>query len=104
LANTLSIRSGDGRRYRQVAAVALTVSVLAETAIFVILALVLCPEGSILSRFLGTVVFCGIGMGSLIAVALLAFVIDRFEGWEAIAATPVLTIVVLGGICNILCY
>lgn len=88
-----------GWRYRRVAG-----SVLAEAAIFVIWGLVLYPEGSIPAKFLWTIVFCGIGMGSVVAVALLLFVVDRLEGWNAVAATSALTALVLGGICNWLCF
>lgn len=84
--------------------VAVAGSVLAETAIFVIWGLILYPEGSIFAKFLWTIVFCGIGMGSVVAVALLLFVVDQFDGWQAVIATSVITVIVLGGVCNVLCF
>lgn len=96
--------SDTSRRYRRIAAVAVAGSVLAETAIFVIWGLILYPEGSILAKFLWTIVFCGIGMGSVVAVALILFVVDRLDGWPAVAATSAITALVLGGVCNMLCF
>jgi hypothetical protein len=101
---TVSVPSDAIQQIRRVAAVSLAGSVLAEAAILVIWGLLLYLEGSVLVKILWTIVFCGIGMGSVVAVALILFVVDRLDGWQGVAATSAITALVLGGVCNMLCF
>lgn len=90
--------------YRAVIATCVTATVLGELVIFLVWGLWLFPGGELLPKFIWTVVVCGIGMGSVIAVLLLLFVVDRLGGWTAVAVTTALTVSVLGLLCNWLCY
>lgn len=93
-----------GHRYRRPIVVSIIGSMLAEVVIFVVWGVVLYPGGDLTAKFLWSVVFCGVGMGSVVAAVLVLFVVDRFDGARAIAATALVSTVVLGGVCNALCY
>ena len=95
---------GDSRRYRRPLVLAIAASVSSEAVIFVVWGLILYPQGSILTKFLWTIVFCGLGMGSAVGAAVVLFVVDRLEGAAAVAATSLLSATMLGGGCNVLCY
>jgi len=95
-------QSGRSRYLRPLWLVtALTVS--AELIIFLIWGVWLYPDGNLLYKFLWAVVFCGIGMGAVVGMMLNMIVVDRWQGWKAIAATTAISIVVLGVICDTLC-
>ncbi len=96
-------RVADGARYRRPLVLAIAAAMFGELAIFLIFGVVLYPAGSILSKFLWTVVFCGIGMGAALGAAVSLFVVDRFDGARAIGATTVLSVLMLGLACDLLC-
>ena len=91
-------------RYLRPLTVAIAGSVLAEAAIFVVWGIILYLGGSLLTKFLWTIVFCGMGMGSALGSILALFVVDRVDGWVAVAITSLLSAAVLGLGCNVLCY
>ncbi|GEM_PF-795520 len=92
------------QRYRRPLLLGIAASVLAESVIFVVWGLILFPDGNVLTKLLWTVGFCGLGMGSTIGALLVLLVVDRLDGPAAIAATSVLSALVLGVACNLLCY
>ena len=94
----------QGKRYKRPLIVSIILSILGETAIFVIWGLLLYPEGSWLSKFFWTIIICGIGMGSTIGAAIVLFVVDRFQGLGAIIATTILSVFILGIGCDFVCY
>lgn len=90
-------------RYLRPIKLGIALSVLGESVIFVVWGLVLYPEGSVLNKLLWTVLFCGVGMGSAVGAAVSLLVVDRLEGWKAVAATTVLSVLLLGVACDLLC-
>ena len=74
-----------------------------ELLIFVIFGLWLFPEGNILNKFLWSVVFCGVGMGSATGWLISVLVVDRLQGIKAIGVTALISLLVLGIACNLLC-
>lgn len=84
--------------------VSLAGAVLVEFFIFVLWGVLLYPEGSLLTKFLWTVVYCGMGMGAALGVLVTLVVVDRWEGTSAIVATGALAVLVLGVLCNVLCF
>lgn len=96
--------SGIWREFRRPVVVSIAVSVVAELAIFVVYGLILFPGGSWFQKLLWTVVFCGIGMGAATGALICALITERLWGWRAIVACSVLSVLVLGIGCNLLCY
>ena len=78
-------------------------SVFAEFLLFLIFGIFLYPAGNLLNKFLWTVVFCGVGMGSVVGAMLNLFVVDRLEGMKAVLATTALSAIILGIACDLLC-
>lgn len=89
---------------RRVIQVCLSTTVLGEFIIFLVWGLWLYPGGDIVNKFLWTVVFCGFGMGSAIAVLLILLIADRLTGWRAAWATSGISLAILGVLCNWLCF
>ncbi len=79
-------------------------SVSAELVIFLIWGVLLFPEGNLLHKFLWTVVFCGIGMGSTIGAAISLLVVGKWKGIGAVILCAELSGIILGIFCNYLCY
>ena len=93
------------KRYRRPLVLAIAGSVFSEAVNFVVWALILYPQGSLLAKkLLWTIVLCGLGTGSVVGAAIVLFVVDRLEGAAAIAATSLLSATLLGGGCDVLCY
>lgn len=90
--------------YRRPIIICLLGATLSEVGIFLIFGLLLFPEGDWVSKFLWTVVFCGVGMGSVLGAAIILFVQDRLTEWNAILATTAWSTALLGIGCNLLCY
>ncbi len=84
--------------------VSLSLSVLAELGLFLYFGFAQNTDGHFLHKFLWSVVFCGVGMGSVFSVAIILFVLDRLEGWFAVFMTTTLAIILFGVGCNTLCY
>ncbi|REJ76282.1 MAG: hypothetical protein DWQ47_11780 [Acidobacteria bacterium] len=78
-------------------------SMTAELVIFILWGLILFPAGNIFYKFLWAVVFCGTGMGATIGAMIQLFVIGNLNGLKAIVACTLLSVVVLGIACNLLC-
>lgn len=56
-----------------------------------------------MNKFVWTVGFCGLGMGSVIGALIDLLVVGKATGMKAIAGTTVISTVVLAS-CNILCW
>ncbi|CAO3674576.1 hypothetical protein CU097_003912 [Rhizopus azygosporus] len=56
----------------------------------------------IITRFIWTMVLCTLGMGSVMGSLTTFFIIDKYEGKEAIVFTTILNFIVFGS-CNLLC-
>ena len=102
----ISSQMAIGPRARYVAPlkVCVLVSVLGEATILLIWGIILFPEGSQLRKFLWTVVFCGIGMGSVLGCFVTVYVVDRMSGARAVAAVALASFILLGIGCDALCY
>lgn len=98
-----ALPSRDRRRALRPLKLAIALSMLAEFGLFVVFGVVLSPSGQLVHKFVWTVVFCGIGMGTAIAAFITFFVIDCWQGWRAIVATAVASVLLLGVACNLLC-
>ncbi len=83
--------------------VSLILSVFAELILFLYFGVLINDEGNMLNKFLWSVIFCGIGMGSVFGIAILVFVLDRMTGWFAISMTTALAIIFFG-VCNFICF
>lgn len=92
------------KRYLQPIYVCIGLAVIGEILIFTIFGLILHPAGNIVHKFLWTIVFCGIGMGSALGAFIIMFVIDRFIGIKAIIITTLLSFMLLGLGCDFLCF
>lgn len=79
-------------------------SVLGEAVIFIVWGLWLYPEGNIVQKFLWTIVFCGVGMGATIGVFISSIVESRYWGRQAIIACIIISFLILGLFCNVLCF
>lgn len=90
-------------RYLRPIKLGIALSVLGESVIFVVWGLVLYPEGSVVNKLLWTVLFCGVGMGSAVGATVSLLVVDRLEGWKAVAATTAASVLMLGVACDLLC-
>ena len=84
--------------------VSVALSVIGEFGLFVSFGLILFPEGSWLLKLLWTVVFCGLGMGAVLGGFINLFIIDRFDGKKAIWLCTVASLVIIGTLCDLLCY
>ena len=83
--------------------VAISLSVVAEFGLLVLFGMVLFPEGSLFHKFLWTIVFCGLGMGSVLGAAISLFIVDKLKGKAAILSCVALSFVTLGIFCDQLC-
>lgn len=84
--------------------VAIALSVSGELLLLVVFGMILFPGGNLLTQLLWTVVFCGIGMGSVYGAALTLSGVDRLDPVRALAASTVLSVAILGVACDGLCY
>ena len=79
-------------------------SVLGEGAIFLIWGVILYPEGNLFHKFIWTVILCGFGMGSAIGVLVNLFIVGRMRGLSAILLSMLFSMLLLGIVCNFLCF
>ncbi|MHC4751696.1 MAG: hypothetical protein ACYTFW_17710 [Planctomycetota bacterium] len=97
------IAENSRKMYTRPIIVSLGVCISGEFLLFIIYGLLLFPQGNLLYKFLWTVVFCGIGMGATVGTFVNLFIIDRYIGIKAIIFTILLTLAILGILCNLLC-
>lgn len=83
--------------------VCITLSVLAEFLLFLYFGVFLNTEGNILHKFLWSVVYCGLGMGSVLGAAIMILILDRMYGWLAVLTTTIISLLLLGNGCNYIC-
>ncbi|MBO6515093.1 MAG: hypothetical protein JJ975_00900 [Bacteroidia bacterium] len=101
------IKSSEGvavKAYLRPLKLGILLSVIGELIIFLIWGVYLYPQGDILYKFLWTVVFCGVGMGSAIGVSIVLIVVPKFSGYTAIILTTLISLILLGLLCNLLCF
>lgn len=84
--------------------VGILISMLGEALIFIIWGVILYPEGSLLHKFIWTIVLCGFGMGSGGGALITLVVSGRFWGRLAILVCALISLVLLGLFCNFLCF
>jgi|TARA_B100000749_G_scaffold280077_2_gene274661 hypothetical protein len=92
------------KQFQRPLLVGLALAIFGELMIFLIFGVLLYPEGNILSKFLWTVLFCGIGMGSALGVFISLLVVGRLAGKAAILACTIISTITLGFGCNLLCF
>lgn len=83
--------------------ISLFFAVVGEFLLLVIYGLILFPEGNLIYKVLWTLVFCGIGMGTTLGAGINLFIIGRFSGLSAILLTTLLSFLILGVACDLLC-
>ncbi len=91
-------------RQRRALWLSILLSMFGELIILIVWGVILYPTGELATKFLWTVVFCGLGMGSAVGALLVLFVVDRLHGRAAIVASTLLSALILGVGCNALCY
>tara|TARA_R110001592_G_scaffold64751_10_gene198926 strand:+ start:1200 stop:1661 length:462 start_codon:yes stop_codon:yes gene_type:complete len=79
-------------------------SVLGEAVIFLVWGVFLYPEGNIIHKFLWTIVLCGLGMGATVGSVISWWVEGKYWGQPAIVACGLISFVILGLFCNLLCF
>ncbi len=95
---------GVTKQYKRPLIVGLFLATFGELMIFLIFGVLLYPEGNLMSKFLWTVLFCGVGMGSALGTIIDLAVVGRLNGKAAIIACTVISIAILGFGCNFLCF
>ena len=90
-------------KYLRPIKLSILLSVTGELYLLIYYGLIQYPEGSIVLKFLWTVVFCGLGMGSTLGAFVNLLLVDKLAGYKAILATMLLSFLVLGVACNLLC-
>jgi len=97
-------REAIARAYRRPLVFSIAASVLGEAVLLIVYGMLLNPAGDLVAKALWTLVFCGLGMGSVVGALLVLLVVDRLEGAAAIGASATISAGVLGLFCNVLCY
>lgn len=82
----------------------LAVSVFAEFVLLVVYGIILFPAGNLLHKALWTLVYCGLGMGATVGTFINLFVTGRYTGVRAVILTSVIALVLLGFLCDGLCF
>ena len=83
--------------------ISLFFSVVGEFLLFVIYGVILFPEGNMIYKLLWTLVFCGIGMGATLGAGINLYIVGRHTGHKAILLTILLSFLILGVACDLLC-
>jgi len=83
--------------------ISLLFSVGGEFLLLVIYGIVLFPEGNMMYKVLWTLGFCGIGMGATLGTGISLFIIGRYAGPKAILLTILLSFLIMGVACDLLC-
>ena len=99
----LEQKTSDRRRYWRPLKVSIASTVSAEFFLLVVFGIILYPEGPLLNKVLWTLVFCGFGMGATLGTFINLTIEGRWQGWQAIGATMLLSTAILGIACNMLC-
>ena len=76
--------------------VSVFLSVFAELMLFLYFGVALNSEGNLLNKFIWSVVFCGLGMGSVLGITIIIFVLDYLRGWFAVVMTTCIAIILFG--------
>jgi hypothetical protein len=79
-------------------------TVLGELLLLVTHGFILFPAGLILYKALWALVFCGIGMGATLGAFINLIVTGRYFGIKAVIFTTVLSLIILGMLCGLLCF
>jgi hypothetical protein len=95
--------SSQRQGYLRPLTVSIALSMTAEFFLFLVFGVFLFPAGPWLNKLLWTVVFCGIGMGATMGAFIDLLIVGRWQGRKAIVATMLLSIVILGIACDMLC-
>ena len=83
--------------------ISLFFAVAGELLLLVIYGIILFPEGNLLYKVLWTLGFCGIGMGATLGAGINLFVMGRYAGPNAILLTILLSFLIMGVACDLLC-
>lgn len=83
--------------------ISLFFAVAGELLLLVIYGIILFPEGNLFYKVLWTLGFCGIGMGATLGAGINLFVMGRYAGPKAILLTILLSFLIMGAACDLLC-
>jgi hypothetical protein len=83
--------------------VSIAMTELGELFLLILYGVILFPEGSLANKILWTLVFCGIGMGATLGAFVNILVVNRYQGIKAILVTTMLSFIILGIACGLLC-
>ena len=83
--------------------ISLFFTVAGELLLLVIYGIILFPEGNLFYKVLWTIGFCGIGMGATLGAGINLFVMGRYAGPKAILLTILLSFLIMGVACDLLC-
>ena len=83
--------------------ISLFFSVGGELLLLVIYGIILFPAGNLIYKVLWTLGFCGVGMGATLGAAINLFIIGRYEGTKAVLLTILLSLLIMGVACDLLC-
>jgi hypothetical protein len=99
-----NVLAEDARKlYIRPLTISLFFSVVGELLLLMIYGIILFPEGNILYKVLWTLVFCGIGMGATLGAGINLFIVGRYEGTKAVLLTILLSFLIMGVACDLLC-
>jgi hypothetical protein len=83
--------------------ISLLFTVVGEFLLLVIYGIILFPDGNMIYKVLWTLVFCGIGMWATLGTSINLFIIGRYAGLKAILVTILLSFLIMGVACDLLC-
>lgn len=83
--------------------VALILTITSEAFLLIYYGIIMFHEGNLLYEFLWTIIFCGIGMGATLGALTVVLVAVKYTGLKAIISTTVLSTMLLGIGCNVMC-
>jgi hypothetical protein len=83
--------------------ISLLFTVVGEFLLLVIYGILLFPDGNMIYKVLWTLVFCGIGMWATLGTSINLFIIGRYAGLKAILVTILLSFLIMGVACDLLC-
>jgi hypothetical protein len=96
--------AGDARKmYIRPLIISLFFAIVGELSLLVIYGIILFPEGNLMYKVLWTLGFCGIGMGATLGAGINLFVMGRYAGPKAILLTILLSFLIMGVACDLLC-
>ena len=96
--------AGDARKmYIRPLIISLFFAIVGELSLLVIYGIILFPEGNLMYKVLWTLGYCGIGMGATLGAGINLFVMGRYAGPKAILLTILLSFLIMGVACDLLC-